>query len=263
MPTPGIDAPIGRMILSANTSGSGRRNRRSSANASRFTRTSLYSQNVPGGRSGRASPLRPLPSTARFRLRSIMSGLPNSVPSHSDVCCSRCRQVIAPLCGPSNPPSLGSARHSLVQVADQPVGNRNTGQQAQVALGHREGEVDLLRVAPARQHRTCAHDQSVRSAARTNGPENFVLRRRFEKPSLEVRPQIAWPGCFVFHGVTNCLLQRRHRASFKSPRATTAGTSLQPGYHVRNRTRILAPGSSWWVQPPGEGKGPGDARDQA
>ena len=221
------------MMRSANTSGSGRRKRRSSASASRFTRTSLYSQKVPGGRSGRASPLRPLPSTARLRLRSTMSDLPNSVPSHSEVCCSRCRQVMAPLCGPSNPPSSTVRANRLVEIRDQPVGHRDAGQQAEIALGDREGEIDLPRVAPARDLRTAAQDQPVRAAARTDRTEDLVVRRRLEEAGLEMRPQVARPWRLVRQGVADRVVQ----AGMVSP-----SRYCRPGYHMAAKARILPPG---------------------
>src|SRR5438309_1637904 len=76
------DAPIGAVIASRRTSGRGRRKSWSSDRLSRFTRTSLYSQSVPGGRMGRGTPLSVWPKSAlpRSRLWSIESGLPNSVP---------------------------------------------------------------------------------------------------------------------------------------------------------------------------------------
>jgi hypothetical protein len=72
-------APIGSMIRSFKTPGSGRFHTFNSASAVRFTRTSLYSQKVPGAASVRVRPAR----------RSATSGLSQSVPSHSLVCVSR------------------------------------------------------------------------------------------------------------------------------------------------------------------------------
>ena len=54
------DAPIGSMTNSFNTSGSGRFQTRINARLARFTRTSLYSQCVPGSFISRLVPLRSL-----------------------------------------------------------------------------------------------------------------------------------------------------------------------------------------------------------
>src|SRR2546428_7521411 len=71
------DAPSGSMTASRSTSRSGRRNTCSSDRARRFTRTSLYSHRVPGGRGGRRPPLSAQPSSPlpAARVWSVRAGV--------------------------------------------------------------------------------------------------------------------------------------------------------------------------------------------
>src|SRR5689334_21872009 len=48
-----------------------------------------------------------------------------------------------------------------------------------------------------------------------------------------MRPQVARPWRLVRQGIENRIVQRRHNASL---------STMSAGYHIRNRTRILAPG---------------------
>src|SRR4051812_39626061 len=75
------EAPMGSMIFSFSTCGSGRRHTLSMASASTFTRVSLYLYTVPGLLRGRVAHWAALPSG-----RSAQSGLPHKVPSQSLVC---------------------------------------------------------------------------------------------------------------------------------------------------------------------------------
>src|SRR6187431_62512 len=72
------DAPIGSMISSRSTSGSGLRQTCSAASASTLTRTSLYLKCVPGSYIGRFCHSFGFPTG-----RSAQSGLPHSVPDQS------------------------------------------------------------------------------------------------------------------------------------------------------------------------------------
>src|SRR2546428_8554928 len=69
------DAPSGSMTASWSTSGSGRRNTCSSDRARRFTRTSLYSHRVPGGRGGRGPPLSAVPRSPLPTSRVLSDGV--------------------------------------------------------------------------------------------------------------------------------------------------------------------------------------------
>ncbi len=89
------EAPIGSMTYSFNTCGNGRRHTCNNASASRFTRTSLYFQCVPGSCGAFFSPPQ----------RSAHAGLPHNVPSHSLVWFSSMCHVIFALCSDENPPS--------------------------------------------------------------------------------------------------------------------------------------------------------------
>src|SRR5438105_8786983 len=92
-----VEAPIGSMIASFSTAGSGRRHTLSSASANTLTRTSLYLYAVPGALRGRDSH-----SCGLSLGRSAQSGLPQSVPSQSLVWRSKWFHVIWRLCGVSN-----------------------------------------------------------------------------------------------------------------------------------------------------------------
>ena len=80
-------------------------------------------------------------------------------------------------------------RHGVVQFRNQPVGDSNACKQAQIALGDREGEIDLTRIAPGRHHRTVTQDQTVRCTTCADRPEDFVERRRLEEPGFDMRAQ--------------------------------------------------------------------------
>ena len=193
----------------------------------------MYSQKLPGGRSGRASPLRPLPSDREVAVAVDDVGL--------------AEQRALPLGGllQQMPPGDGAvvraveaavvhrAPDRFVEIRDQPVRHRDAGQQAEIALRDREGEVDLPRVAPARDLRTAAQDQPVRAAARTDRAEDLVVRRRLEEAGLEMRPQVARPWRLVRQRVAHCVIQ----AGMVSPSRIAVA-----GYHIGARARILPPG---------------------
>ena len=108
-------------------------------------------------------------------MRSICSDLPHKEPSHSEVCCRRCRQVTLRFCSLPNPPSstalpTGSSR------LDRAVRDGDAGDEREVALGDAERHVDAPRIAPARNDAAAAQDQSVRPATRCRRPENLVVR---------------------------------------------------------------------------------------
>src|SRR2546422_10466600 len=91
-----LEAPIGSMMVSFSTCGSGRRQTLSAASASTLTRTSLYLYTLPALLRGRVSH-----SLGLALGRSAQSGLPHSVPSQSLVCRGRWFQVMVRLCGVS------------------------------------------------------------------------------------------------------------------------------------------------------------------
>lgn len=68
------------------------------------------------------------------------------------------------------PAIINPTAHGLIEGGDQPVGHRDAGQQGQIGLRRREGEVDLIGVAPARDLVAAAQDQSVGGPRGRMGP---------------------------------------------------------------------------------------------
>ncbi len=62
---------------------------------------------------------------------------------------------------------MDRAADRFIQVGDQAVHDGDAGQQAEVALGGGEGEIDLISVAPGRDLVAAAQDQPIGGAART------------------------------------------------------------------------------------------------
>jgi hypothetical protein len=90
----------------------------------------------------------------------MRSSLPNSVPDHSLVWVSRWRQVMSLFCSLSKPSSEPIALHLVVEALDQPVADREAGQQRQETLGDAEGHVGAVGVAPFGQDLAAAIDDA-------------------------------------------------------------------------------------------------------
>src|ERR1700681_2226676 len=104
-----LEAPIGSMMFSFRTCGSGRRQTLRAASAITLVRVSLFYKRCPACCAGE------VPHSAGLSLgRSAQSGLPHSVPSQSLVCRNRLSQVIVRLCGDSN----GNSRSGVVSRSD-------------------------------------------------------------------------------------------------------------------------------------------------
>jgi hypothetical protein len=130
----------------------------------------------------------------------MRSLLPKSVPSHSLVLVSRCRQVTAPFWAPSKAGCGTLARHAGVEVRQQAVRHREPGEDGEVALGHAEGHVGALRVAPFGHALAALEDDARRPAARGRRADHGVVRRRLEEAALQMRQDVARPGRLMRRG---------------------------------------------------------------
>ena len=90
--------------------------------------------------------------------------------------------------------------HRRVEVGNQPIRHRQPGQDRQVGFRHREGHVDLPRIAPAGDQPAMPQHQPVRPAARGDRAEDGVVRGGFEEAALDMRADIARPGRFMGKG---------------------------------------------------------------
>ena len=221
---------MGCMIRSANTSGSGSAEPPQQRQAQPvYPDIVIFPVRTRGAAARADRPCGPSLPAARLRLRSITSDLPNSSPSHSDVFCNRCRQVIATIVGTVETTVVHRAADRLVQIRDQPVCDRDPGQQAQVALGGREGEIDLVRLPPGRDLEAAPQHQTVGRPARPDGTQQFVERRRLEEAAFQVQTQVARPLRFVLSG---------EPGGFLEPHPVHAGTirrGFRPRLAVRRR----------------------------
>ena len=134
-------------------------------------------------------------------------------------------------------------RNRFIDVGNQAIGDSNAGEQAQIALGNREGKIHLPGITPPRDHDTTAQQQPVRSTPRTEGPQDFVVRRWLEEARLDMRAQIARPWGFVRYGIAFCFVQLGHGVSFRHPsgvlhRGVPPRDDL-PGYHSVLKARIV------------------------
>jgi hypothetical protein len=64
----------------------------------------------------------------------------------------------------------------VVEAPDQPVAQRQPGEQSEVALGHAEGHVGTVDVAPFGDLLAAAIDEAGRPAARRDRPQHLVVR---------------------------------------------------------------------------------------
>src|SRR5215831_16140122 len=190
------------MTSSPNTSGNGRRHSRSKARLRRFTRTSLYSQNSPGGRRSRWLPFGAKlgrPPTAR--LRSTMSGLSHSTPPFRGLL-----QQVMPgdrvVVRRIETAVVNPEANVLVGVSDETTIPSETRQDREIALGHAERHVHARRIAPFGNDKPATQQQTVRSAARTHRPEGVVPWRPLVKVIRDHPAKISAPRCLVFARVT-------------------------------------------------------------
>src|SRR5262245_31681706 len=65
----------------------------------------------------------------------------------------------------------------VVEAPDQPVAQRQPGQQGEIALGHAEGHVGPRHLAPFGQHFAAAIDDAGVAAARRHRPQHLVVGR--------------------------------------------------------------------------------------
>ena len=99
--------------------------------------------------------------------------------------------------------------HGLVHVGQQATVMGHAGQNGQVQLGHAEGQVGALGLAPGR-HRLAVHHHHARHRATVvNGAQQAVPGRRVVQVHAKVALDAAVPGGFVFIGEFNRLLHKR------------------------------------------------------
>ncbi len=215
-------------MRSANTSGSGRRKRRSSARLRRLTRTSLYSQCVPGRRQRPRVALASLAFQPEVAVAVDHVGLAEQLAFPFRGVLQQMPPGDAAVLRAVEPAVVHGAADRFIEVGDQPVHDGDAGQQAQIALGRREREVDLVGLAPGRDLEAAAQHQAVGRAARPDRAEDLVERRRLEIAAFQMQLQVVGP--------------RRSRSRWRSGRLPPA-TSSSCRRRRRAPRAIIAPGA--------------------